>query len=101
MHVLLEIVVPKEKTYNDDCSCKKMYDVYVAYCKDNNNGYAKTQKEFKQDLIELSNSSESNIIKRTSKNTFYIPYTITLDTYFAYRNVFGYNQFFESQRNVT
>lgn len=91
----------KRKTYNDDCSCKKMYDVYVAYCKDNNNGYAKTQKEFKQDLIELSNSSESNIIKRTSKNTFYIPYTITLDTYIAYRNIFGYNQFFENQRNVT
>ena len=91
----------KRKTYNDDCSCKKLYDVYVAYCKDNNNGYAKTQKEFKQDLIELSNLSEGTIIKRTSKNLFYIPYTITLDTYIAYRNVFGYSQYFEKQKNNT
>lgn len=88
----------KRETYNDNCTCKKMYDVYVEYCKDNNNGYAKTQKEFKQELIELSNSNEKTIIKRTSQNNFYVPYTITLDTYIAYYKVFGYSQYFEKLR---
>lgn len=86
--------------FNDDCTCQKMYEVYIAYCKDNNNGFAKTKKEFTQELIELSNMTSDTIIKRTNKNTFYVPYTITLETYVSYYRVFGYSPYFESLKNT-
>lgn len=86
--------------FNDDCTCQKMYEVYIAYCKDNNNGFAKTKKEFTQELIELSNMTSDTIIKRTNKNTFYVPYTITLETYVSYYRVFGYSSYFESLKNT-
>lgn len=84
-------------TYEDGCSCKKMYDVYVAYCKENYNGYAKTSKDFKKELMELSKCNESTLIKRTSKNTFYAPYTITTETYKKYYKIFGHSEYFSKR----
>lgn len=88
----------ERKTFKDGCTCKKLYDIYVAYCKDNNNGYAKTNQEFKQELMNITGLNENNLIKRTNKNIFYIPYTITLDTYISYYNVYGYCKFFEDKK---
>lgn len=85
--------------YKDGCTTKRFYDVYKEYCKDNNSGYAKTQKEFKEELMELSNLTEEKIIKRTTINTFYVPYTITPSTYKAYSSVYGYNEYFHRMKD--
>ena len=89
----------KRSNYNDNCSCGKMYNVYIEYCKYNNNGYHKSQKEFKNELIELSGYEPNAIIKRTNTNTFYVPYTITLETYINYNKIYGYSDYFEKQKN--
>lgn len=95
----IEACCTERTNYNDDCSCKRFYDIYVAYCKDNNSGYAKTQKEFKQDLIEISGLTEETIIKRTNTNNFYVPYTITPTTYRDYSNIYGYSEYFHRIKN--
>ena len=84
----------KNNNFNDGCTTKKLYDVYDAYCKDNNNGYTKTNTEFKEELIKLSEFDETTIIKRTNTNNFYVQYTITPAAYQAYRDIFGYNDYF-------
>ena len=90
----------KRTTFNDGCSCRKMYNIYKEYCNYNNNGYCKTANEFKEELIELSNYSSDSIIKRTNTNTFYVPYTITLETYIQYNKVIGYNEYFEIKKRI-
>lgn len=84
--------------YNDGCTTKKLYDVYKEYCKDNNNGFCKTQKEFKDELMKIYDLSEEQIIKRTNTNIFYTPITITPSTYRNYFKVYGYNEYMHKQK---
>jgi phage/plasmid-associated DNA primase len=41
----------------DGCTTGKVYDVYKAWCLDNNHGYSKTAKEFREELSEYLSST--------------------------------------------
>lgn len=75
----------------DNCTTKKMYDVFKAWCMDNNNGYFPSNIEFRKELLNLLDFKDiSDIIIRT-KNARYYNFTLSLETKKDYSRVYGYD----------
>jgi P4 family phage/plasmid primase-like protien len=68
----------------------RIYDVYRAWCNDNNHGYAKTAKEFREALAEYLGSTFKDISIHTNKGTFYHDLTLTSEAKEHYSRVYGY-----------
>ena len=81
-------VRPGGKT-GDSCTTGKVYDVYKAWCADNNNGYAKTAKEFREILAAHTGSTVQEMIIHTKKGNFYKGYTITEAAKEQYYRAYG------------
>jgi len=78
----------------DNCTTGKVYDVYKAWCSDNNHGYSKTAKEFREDLSNYLKTPHSDLITRRGKGgNFYIKYTLSDETKENYRRAYGYDDF--------
>lgn len=74
----------------DGCTTGKVYKVYKAWCQDNNNGFAKTYKEFRETLaLHLDSTFEDMVVKR-SNGTFYKVYTLTPECKKDYQAAYGY-----------
>lgn len=75
----------------DACTTGKIYKVYKEWCRDNNNGFAKTYKEFRTRLADhLATRFEDMIVKRNS-GTFYKDFTLTQECKKEYASVYGYD----------
>lgn len=73
------------------CTTGMIYKVYRAWCQENNNGYAKTAKEFRETLARNSNSTSENIITRQRGNSFYKDYCLTKEAKQQFPQVYGYD----------
>lgn len=60
-----------------NCTTGKIYKVYQAYCRENNNGFAKTNKEFRDELADYLGTTYSEITKRQNGNSYFRDYTLT------------------------
>ena len=76
---------------NHHCTTGRIYRVYQAWCRDNNNGFAKTAKEFRQELAEHLGASFSEISTRQNGNTYYRDYSLTLEAKGMYPREYGYD----------
>ena len=83
---------PSDKV-EDSCTTGKVYKVYKAWCADNNNGYAKTYKEFRDQLADYLGTTFYEMIAKRHTGTFYRSYTLTIDTKKQYAQVYGYDDF--------
>jgi P4 family phage/plasmid primase-like protien len=80
---------------NDGCTTGRVYDVYKAWCKDNNHGYAKTAKEFRDELAQHLGFSFSEIsVRRGKGGTFYRRYTLSDEAKSQYHDAYGNNYMF-------
>jgi phage/plasmid-associated DNA primase len=75
----------------DNCTTGRVYDVYRAWCQDNNHGYAKTAKEFRTELAEYLGTAFADMTTRRGTGIFYRSYTLTADAKESYRRVYGYD----------
>ena len=82
---------PQPGSIKDTCTTGKVYDVYKAWCYDNNNGYAKTAKEFRDTLAGMLGSTFKEMTVHTDKGTCYRNLTLTLDTKKQYHREYGYD----------
>ena len=82
---------PQPGCIKDTCITGKVYDVYKAWCYDNNNGYAKTAKEFRDTLAGMLGSTFKELTVHTDKGTCYRNLTLTLDTKKQYHREYGYD----------
>lgn len=82
---------PQPGSIKDTCTTGKVYDVYKAWCYDNNNGYAKTAKEFRDTLAGILGSTFKEMTVHTDKGTCYRNLTLTLDTKKQYHREYGYD----------
>ena len=82
---------PEPGMVKDTCTTGKIYDVYKAWCYDNNNGYAKTAKEFRDTLAGMLGSTFKDMTIHTDKGTCYRDLTLTLDTKKQYQREYGYD----------
>ncbi len=87
-----ECMVKRDKVKIMDCATTgTVYKVYREWCKDNNHGFAKTAKEFRDDLSKhLGTSYSDMVIRRGTGGSFYKDYTLTQDAKDGYRKVYGY-----------
>lgn len=86
---------PQPGCIKDACTTGKVYDVYKAWCYDNNNGYAKTAKEFRDTLTGMLGSTFKEMTVHTQQGTCYRNLTLTLDTKKQYRKEYGYDGIFD------
>lgn len=75
----------------DGCTTGKVYAVYKAWCADNNNGYAKTAREFREALAGHLGGTYKKIITHTKRGNFYRDITLTAEAREQYRRAYGYD----------
>lgn len=74
------------------CTTGKIYDVYKAWCGDNNNGFARTAKEFRETLAgHLDTTFKDMIVRRGMGGTYYIGLTLTFEAKEQYKKAYGYD----------
>jgi len=76
---------------NDSCTTGRIYKVYKAWCQDNNNGYAKTAREFREELAAHFSTTFKEMSVHCEKGTFYRNLTLTAETKKQYIREYGYN----------
>ena len=84
-----ECMVPRK--HKDNCTTGKLYDVYRAWCVDNNNGYAETARAFRDKLCEYLGKDYKELTVHTEIGTCYRDYTLSLDAKRQYMRVYGYD----------
>ena len=73
------------------CTTGRIYRVYQAWCRENNNGFAKTAKEFRETLAAHLGCSYTDMTTRQKGNTFYKDYSLTLEAKEQYAREYGYD----------
>lgn len=73
------------------CTTGRIFKVYAAWCKDNNHGYAKTAKEFREDLADFYGTGVSEMTTRRNGNTYYKTLSLTLESRQQYQHEYGYD----------
>lgn len=73
----------------DSCSTGKVYKVYRAWCGSNNNGYAKTAREFREELAEHLGTTFAEMTVKRNSGTYYRNLTLTQETKQDYAQVYG------------
>ena len=76
---------------NYHCTTGRIYKVYQAWCRENNNGYAKTAKEFREELARHLGSAYADVTTRAKGNTYYKDYSLTLAAKEQYQREYGYD----------
>ena len=66
------------------CTAMKVYSAYQAWCRDNNRGYAKTAREFKDELAAHLRITAKDLTIRRKEGMIYRDYTLTPETVVAY-----------------
>lgn len=75
----------------DNCTTSRVFSVYKAWCIDNNNGYAKTSKEFRDAIAGHLGQNHSELVIHNRNGNFYRDYTLTAEAKEQYRRAYGYD----------
>ena len=75
----------------DNATTAKIYRVYKAWCSENNNGYAKTAREFREELARYLHTDVEGMVKKWHGYNYYGLYTLTYETKKQYVKIYGYD----------
>ncbi|HOT71613.1 MAG TPA: phage/plasmid primase, P4 family [Bacillota bacterium] len=76
---------------NKHCTTGRIYKVYQGWCRENNNGFAKTAKEFRETLATYLGTDYSTITTRHNGNTYYKNYSLTNEAKEQFAKEYGYD----------
>lgn len=76
---------------NHHCTTGRIYKVYQAWCRDNNNGFAKTVREFREELAKYLHTTYADMTTRQKGNSYYKDYTLTMEAKEQYAREYGYD----------
>lgn len=76
---------------NPHCTTGRIYRVYQAWCRENNNGFAKTAKEFRETLAAHLSSTFADMTTRQKGNTYYKDYCLTPEAKEQFSREYGYD----------
>jgi putative DNA primase/helicase len=76
---------------NRHCTTGRIYKVYQAWCRENNNGYAKNSREFREELAEYLGTTFADMTSRQNGNTYYRKYSLTLEAKEQFSKEYGYD----------
>lgn len=74
---------------NNHCTTGRIFKVYTAWCRENNNGYAKTAKEFREDMAEFYGTTVADMTTRRNGNTYYKKLSLTPEAKEQYQREYG------------
>jgi P4 family phage/plasmid primase-like protien len=86
MKFYAECITDRPKKFFDNCTKKVLYDVYKAWCKDNNKGYSDTKQQFNESIKKLGLDEE---FKDSKGNRYYKLITLNIETKREYQDVYG------------
>lgn len=72
------IPVPRGEKYRY-CTAMKVYAAYQGWCRDNNRGYAKSAREFKEELAAYLGMPAPSLTVRRREGMVYREYTLSVD----------------------
>ncbi|MBR5765802.1 MAG: hypothetical protein IKX95_03365, partial [Lachnospiraceae bacterium] len=76
----------------DGCTTGKVYKVYQEWCRDNNHGFAKTAKEFRDDLSShVGLGYQEMIVRRGKGGSYFRLYTLSDEAKTNYQRAYGYD----------
>lgn len=78
---------PEGKIGGSSITTGTIHKVYLQWCKANNNGYAKSAKEFRDELSAHLGTTFSEMTTRQHGNTYYKDWTLTEDTQTDYKQI--------------
>lgn len=76
---------------NDNATVSTIYNVYRAWCKDNNHGYSKTMSEFRNDLSVHLGIPHQELVVHKKAGNYYKDYTLSYETKQTYVREYGYD----------
>lgn len=76
---------------NKHCTTGRIYKVYQGWCRENNNGFAKTAREFRDTIASHLGADYSKITTRQNGNTYYKGYSLTLEAKEQFSREYGYD----------
>lgn len=76
---------------NQKCTTGKIYKVYQAYCKENNNGYAKTAREFREELADYFGTTFDEMTVKRQGNNYYKELSLTYEAKVQFEKEYGYD----------
>ncbi len=86
------IVTRADQTIKDGCTTGKVYKVYQAWCKDNNHGFFKTAKEFRNDLASHLNVADyTDLVVHMGSGRYFKSYTLSEEAKDNYRQAYGFD----------
>jgi len=71
---------------DDKCTKRKLFDVYVAWCETNNNGYFETKQSIKKILEDINKAD----VKTIHGFEYYSKFTLTDEAKLKYANIYLY-----------
>lgn len=77
---------PADDNYTDEYTSGRIYGLYKIWCRDNNNGYHKTAKEFREQLAEYLDIPQ--LIKHTRKGNYLLGITVKAEALQDYNSDF-------------
>lgn len=78
---------PDGRISNSNCTTGAIFKVYTAWCKDNNNGYSKPNRDFREELAAYRNTDYQDMVTRRNGNSYFKDLTLTEEAKFLYRNI--------------
>ena len=71
------------------CTTGRIYRIYVAWCRENNNGYAKTAREFREELSAYLGRTYAEMTTRQKGNTYYRDFSLTQEAKAQFSREYG------------
>lgn len=77
---------------NRHCTTGRVYKVYQGWCRENNNGFSKTAKEFRETLASYLGADYTTITTRQNGNTYYRDYSLKFEAKEQFSREYGYDE---------
>lgn len=74
------------------CTTGRVYKVYQVWCRENNNGYAKTAKEFREELSTYLGAAFADLTVVRNGYKYYKDYGLTFEAKELYASAYGYDE---------
>lgn len=76
-----------------NATTSRIYRIYRAWCDENNRGYSKTSREFRDEISDYLGAAFSTITVHRNKGTYFREYTLCNEVKELYARAYGYEDF--------
>lgn len=75
----------------DSCSCSRMYNVFKAWCRDNNHGHCLSVKDFRKELADYLQIDDIKECEKVLHGIRYYTFTLSVEAKQTFQQAYGYD----------